>query len=80
MRHYKTYKTQSTGYAMHGFGMQYLSFNLKFAHICSLTALERYLPNQNPRQTAASLTTTKKAVKDQHASVLITCSANAIDN
>ena len=44
---------------MHGFGMQYLSFNLKFAHICSLTALERYLPNQNPRQTAASLTTTK---------------------
>ena len=44
---------------MDGFGMQYVSLNLKFAHTCSPTALERYLPNQNPMQTAASLTTTK---------------------
>ena len=38
-------ETQST--AVDGFGMQYVSFNLKFVHICSQTALERYLPKIN---------------------------------
>ena len=57
------------GWGMDGFGMKCVSFNLTFSHICSLTALERYLPNQNPMQTAASLTTTKQPVKNQHASI-----------
>ena len=50
MRHNET---QRTGFSV---SMLYVSFNLKFAHICSPTALERYLPNQDPMQTAASLT------------------------
>ena len=37
--------SRTKGWGMDGFGMQYVSFSIKFAHICSLTALERYLPN-----------------------------------
>ena len=39
--------SRTKGWGMDGFGMQYVSFSIKFAHICSLTALERYLPKKN---------------------------------
>ena len=63
-------ETQSMGL---GFGWFWYAkcflFNIKFAHICSLTALERYLPKKfkitaNP----ANLTTTKQPVKNHGAS------------
>ena len=46
-----------------GFGMQYVSFNIKFAHICSRTALERYLPkkNLNPSQSDHLKTTCEES-------------------
>ena len=47
------------GWGMDDFGMRYVSFNITFAHICSLTALERYLPkkNLNPSQSDHRKTT-----------------------
>ena len=50
------------------FGMQYVSFNLKFVHICWQTALERYLPKKNLHSTA-NLTTTKQPEKNHGASI-----------
>ena len=51
------------GWGMDGFGMRYVSFNIKFAHICSLTALERYLPkkNLNPSQSDQHKTTSEES-------------------
>ena len=45
LENFSSYWTK--GWGMDDFGMQYVSFNIKFAHICSRTALERYLPKKN---------------------------------
>ena len=51
------------GWGMDGFGMQYVSFNIKVVHICLQTALERYLPNKNlnPSQSDHHKTTTEES-------------------
>ena len=63
LENFSSYWTK--GWGMDGFGMQYVSFNLKFAHICSLTALERYLPKKNlnpsPRQSDHHKTTSEES-------------------
>ena len=50
---------------MDGFGMQSVSFNIMFAHICSLTALERGLPktnlNPSPSQSDHHKTTSEES-------------------
>ena len=63
-----------------GIGMQYGSYMFRLTSSLLTNSLERYLPNRNPMQTAASPTTTKEPVKNHDASVPKMCSVNAIDN